>query len=77
MRHDIVDVLVHIDENLEPVRMKEVEDCISTEKGVVSACGRDDRPHLVVVTYDPAMTDSSTILHKVEQQGYHAELIGM
>lgn len=77
MRSDIVDVLVHIDEDLGLDRLKEVEDRIATEEGVISACGRDDKPHLVVVTYNPEVTDSIAILHKVEQQGCHAELVGL
>lgn len=77
MGKSIADVLVHIDENLSQERLHEVESLIEAESGIVSACGRDDKPHLVVVTYDPDQIDSQTILHKVEAQGCHAELIGM
>ncbi len=61
MSTNISDVIVHVDEI----------------GGVVSACNRDDRPHLISVTYDPAQVKSHDILVKVESEGIHAELVGL
>jgi len=45
--------------------------------GVVSACNRDDQPHLISVTYDPEQVKSRDILAKILSEGVHAELVGL
>jgi hypothetical protein len=45
--------------------------------GVLTASNRDDKPHLILVTYDPQKVKSHDILVKVESEGVHAELIGL
>jgi hypothetical protein len=45
--------------------------------GVVSACNRDDRPHLITVTYDTERVKSHDILVGLKNEGIHAELVGL
>jgi hypothetical protein len=45
--------------------------------GVVSVRNPDDRPHLTLVEYNPARTDSQALLTTVTAAGVHAELIGL
>jgi len=77
MRNSLPDVVLHIDETLPLEQVKTLEDHIHKMGGVVSACNRDDQPHLVLVTYDPGKVKSHDILVKVESEGIHAELVGM
>ena len=77
MSTDIADVVVHIDETLPLDQVKTIGDHIHKMDGVVSACNRDDKPHLISVTYNPEKVKSHDILVKVEGEGLHAELVGL
>jgi len=77
MSTDIADVVVHVDETLKPDQLKTIEDHIHKIGGVVSACNRDDQPHLILVTYNPERVKSIDILEKVRRDGVHAELVGL
>ncbi len=74
---DIVDVTVHVDETLSPEKMQELEDAVRQEACVVTACCSKIDPHLLSVTYDPDCTSSAEVLHRVQAQGVHAELVGL
>jgi hypothetical protein len=43
----------------------------------LTATNRDDKPHLILVTYDPEKVKSHGILVMVESEGVHAELAGL
>jgi hypothetical protein len=77
MSTNIADVVVHIDETLPLDQLKNLEDHIHKLGGVVSAINRDDRPHLISVSYDPALVKSHDILVKIRSEGVHAELVGL
>jgi alpha-galactosidase/6-phospho-beta-glucosidase family protein len=77
MTTNLSDVFVHIDETLPPDQMKTLENHIHRMGGVVSACNRDDQPHLISVTYNPDLVKSHDILVKVLNEGVHAELVGL
>jgi hypothetical protein len=77
MSTNLADVFVHIDETLPLDQLKTLEDHIHKIGGVVSACNRDDRPHLICVVYDPEQVKSYDILVGVKSEGVHAELIGL
>ena len=71
------DVVVHIDETLPPDQLKTLENHIHNLGGVVSANNRADKPHLILVTYDPTKLKSHDILVKVQSEGIRAELVGL
>jgi hypothetical protein len=71
------DVFVHIDETLPLDQLKTLEDHIHKIGGVVSACNRADRPHLISVTYNSELVKSHDILVKIQSEGIHAELVGL
>jgi len=73
----LTDVTVHIDENIsEEVRAK-VEEHLRADEGVTSVHFSKDRPHLLVVAYDPSHAASRRILETVLGEGLHAELVGL
>jgi hypothetical protein len=74
---DLVDVTVHVDENLDKPGRDRVESALRTIDGVVSVHNPDNRPHLYVVEYNPEKTSSHTILESVRGQNVHAELVGL
>jgi hypothetical protein len=73
----LADVIVHIDQTLERERRSQIEEELRAIDGVVSVHNPDDKPHLSIVEYNPAKTNSSAILNTVTVQGVHAELIGL
>jgi hypothetical protein len=77
MSTNLADVIVHIDETLPLDQLKTLEDHIHKIGGVVSACNRDDQPHLVTVVYNPEQVKSYDILVEVKSEGVHAELVGL
>ncbi len=76
MSDHIVNVVVHIDEDLSGDQIQEMEKNISYAGGVYCACVHERTPHLMVVDYDPMETQSIAVLHNVQNHGLHAELIG-
>jgi hypothetical protein len=71
---DIVDMTVHVDEELSPEQMQELEDAVRADACVISACNAHDNPHVLVVTFNPACTNRGNVLGRVQAQGVHAQL---
>jgi hypothetical protein len=74
---DIVDMMVHVDKTISAEKMHELEDAVRTDACVISACMSNDDPHMLMVTYNPACTTSGNVLHMVQAQGVHAEVVAM
>jgi len=74
---NLVDLTVHIDENLSPEQRITIEDSIRALDGIVSVHGSSKTPHLTIVQYNPEEIDSQKILKRITSQGVHAELIGL
>jgi cell division protein FtsX len=77
MDNKLVDVTLHIDENLNPEQRETIEESLRALDGVISVHNSDKTPHLTIVEYDPADMDSQKILKRVTDQGAHAELVGL
>lgn len=77
MNVQLADVLVHIDQNLNPEQRSFIETTLRAMDGVISVHNPQDRPHLSLVEYVPEKTSSQAILSAVTGRGVHAELIGL
>lgn len=77
MSDNLTDLVVHIDESLGLDQLKTLEQHIHDVDGVVSACGREDQPHLITITYNRKHLSSMDILETVRKEGCGAELVGM
>jgi hypothetical protein len=77
MSNNLVDVTVHIDENLSPEVRLTIEESIRALDGIVSVHNSSKTPHLTVVEYDMDEMDAHRILKRVTDQGVHAELVGL
>ena len=73
----LVDVLVHVDENIDKAARGEMEDKVRGIEGVVSVAQHDDKPHLMMIEYNPDKTSSAAILACVKGEGVHAEIVGL
>jgi len=73
----LTDVTIHIDKDADATVRANVERGLRIIEGVVSVHMPEDKPHLVVVEYDPETTNSSHLLTMVKELAGHAEMIGL
>ena len=74
---NLVDLTLHIDENLSPEQRETVEESLRALDGVVSVHNSDKTPHLTTVQYNPDNMDSQRILRRLTDQGVHVQLVGL
>ena len=73
----LVDVTIHVDEDLDTAQRSTVDQQLRALDGVVSVHNADKTPHLVTIEYDPEKLDSTRLLNTVKAIGVHAEMIGL
>lgn len=74
---EMVDVTIHVDETIDHERRTEIADIIRAHKGVMAVAHHDEKPHLMLIEYDPDTVTSQELLQIVLDQSVHAELIGL
>jgi len=72
----ISDVMIHINESLDEEARTSLEDAMRKIEGVVSPRFNAGKEHLLVIAFDPAMTNSAALLKKARAAGYTAQLVG-
>lgn len=77
METKMVDVMIHIDPVTTHADRESLRDLILKHKGVDAAAYHDDKPHLMIVEYDPDEVTSQQLLDIVLKQNIHAELVGL
>ena len=73
----MVDVTLHIDENTTHDKREELRDSLLNLDGVMAAVCHDEKPHLVIVEYNPDSIKSSEFIAAANKNGLHAELVGL
>lgn len=73
----MTDITLHIDENTSHDEREHFRDSLLNMKGVMAAASQDKTPHLIVVEYDPDTINSNEFLAAANQNGLHAELVGL
>ena len=71
------DVVIHIDEDLDDLHIRDLEIDLAGVDGVYSACVHERARHLMLVDYDPEDVKAHDLLSRVAAHGVHAELIGL
>jgi len=71
------EVLVHIDEVLDEDTLQNLEEGIRRDTGVVSVGHNPEKSHMIMVVYDSESTRASSLLHSIQEQGLHAQLVGL
>ncbi len=77
MGHQIADITMHIDEYTSHEDRERLRDELLGLDGVMAAAYQDEKPHLMVMAYDPDAVKSSTFVKIAQEQGLHAELVGL
>lgn len=77
MADAIADVMIHVDETLDRDALKRLEAAVRENSCVTSADVPENRPHMMLVTYNARCVSAREILQLVTGQGVHAELVGM
>ena len=77
MTDKMVDVTLHIDENITHEDRENIRDSLLDLDGVLAAACHDEKPHLVIVEYNPDIIKSSEFLKVTQDRGLHAELVGL
>ncbi len=68
-------LVMHISDNLDSGHRRKLENSIQLQSGVSSALFNQDRPHLMVVNYDPNQISSRQILAELSSNRVHASRI--
>ena len=71
------EVTLHIDEETTHDERENLRDRLLARHGVFTASCRDERPHLMLIEYDPDIIHSREFLTEAGNRGLHAELIGL
>ncbi len=77
MSDAIADVTLHLDEDTTHDEREKIRDKLLALDGVVAAAYHDERPHLIVIGYDPEIINSIEFVKTAKNSGYHAELVGI
>lgn len=70
------DITIHIDENTSHDEREGLRDSLLAMDGVTAAAYHDEKPHLMVIAYEPDTVDSAAFLQAISNRGLHGELIG-
>ena len=71
----ITDIIIHVDESINNLEEEVLLGELRKVEGVMTP--GFNRPHLMLVTYDPEKVNSYELLSTVRSEGYHAQLIGI
>ena len=74
---EMTDILIHINEATDHEHRTQIADIVRAHKGVMAVAHHDEKPHLMIVEYDPETVTSYELLQVALDQGVHAQLIGM
>lgn len=72
----VTDMVMHIDNKLGELSRRNIEQSLSSLRGVINAHFNERRPHLVLVSYDMDSTSSFEILAQVTGQKLGVERCG-
>lgn len=77
MNNTMVDVTLHIDEQLDVLTRESLRDSLLHARGVMAADCTAAQPHLMIVEYDPDVINAREFLAIAKARGLHAELVGL
>jgi hypothetical protein len=71
------DVIIHVDETIDHDRRLAIAGMVRAHAGVADVAHHDEKPHLMIVKYDPQAVTAHALLDVVRGEGVHAELVGL
>ncbi|MGM0594770.1 MAG: hypothetical protein ACQETD_09560 [Pseudomonadota bacterium] len=72
---DTTDIMLHIATSLDHDEQQALETAMRETDGVIAP--RFNKPHLLVVSYNPQQVDASQLLSVATQRGHETQLVGM
>ena len=76
MNTRLAEVTLHIDEDTSHKERENFRDTLLAMNGVMAAAYHDEKPHLMLIEYDPDAINSIEFVNAAKKGGLHAELIG-
>ena len=73
----ISDITLHFNEDTNHDQREELRDKFLVIDGVMAADCHDEKPHLFMVAYDPELVSSRDLLSTMNNNGMHAQLLGL
>ena len=77
MATKLAEVTFHIDEATSHDERERFRDTLLAMDGVIAAAYHDERPHLMLIEYNPDVIHSIEFVNAARDLGLHAELIGL
>jgi len=77
MTTKLAEVTFHIDEDTSHDDREHLRDKLLSIEGVMAAAYHDEKPHLMLIEYNPDAVQSIEFVNAARDRGLHAELIGM
>ncbi len=74
---DMVDILINVHPDLSTEENSQLENDLRDINGVISVHFSAEHPHLMTLEYNPAQTNSETLLKHVGDRGIEASKIGL
>ena len=73
----MADITLHIDEDTTHDQRETFRNTLLNLDGVMAAAYHDEKPHLILIEYDPKVIHSIEFVNAAKKSGFHAELIGI
>lgn len=77
MSNQLVDVTMHIDEDTSHEVRETLRNHLLDMDGVAAAVYHDEKPHLMIIEYDPEVVKSTAFIQAAETHQLHAKLVGL
>ena len=77
MSEKMVDVILHVDEDISGELKEELRDSLLQLNGVLAANYGKDTPHLINIEYDPETINTGEFVKLAQSRNLHAKLVGM
>jgi hypothetical protein len=77
MNAKLAEVTLHIDEDTSHDERESFRDVLLAMDGVLAAAYHDERPHLMLIEYNPDTIHSIEFVNAAKKHGLHAEMIGL
>lgn len=77
MNTKLAEVTLHIDEDTSHDERESFRNVLLAMDGVMAAAYHDEKPHLILIEYNPDAINSIEFVNAVKVHGRHAELIGL
>lgn len=77
MNTKLAEVTLHIDEDTSHDERESFRNVLLAMDGVMAAAYHDEKPHLMLIEYNPDATNSIEFVNAAKVHGRRAELIGL